>query len=120
MPVAGRPAPAPPGTPVTGSANQSGAPAARGRWGIGTRADACEPTAPVIVRVGEGMPAERAGLRAGDRVVAIDGAACAGQDDMVARLATAGTQVTLDLDRKGRIEQVTMRSELAAVGSETR
>jgi hypothetical protein len=120
MPVAGRPAPAPPGTPVTGSANQSGAPAARGRWGIGTRADACEPTAPVIVRVGEGTPAERAGLRAGDRVVAINGAACAGQDDMVARLAAAGTQVALDLDRKGRIEQVMMRSELAAVGSQTK
>ena len=92
----------------------------RGRWGIGTRADSCEPTAPVIVRVSDGTPAAGAGLRTGDRIVAIDGVACAGQDDMVARLAAAGREVTLDVDRKGRLERLTLAAGTAPAAVESR
>jgi hypothetical protein len=82
----------------------------RGRWGIGSRADACEPAAPVVVRVSEGTPAARADLRTGDRIVAIDGVPVTGQDDMVARLAAAGDAVGMDVDRKGKL----VRLELSA------
>jgi hypothetical protein len=80
----------------------------RGRWGIGTRHDPGEPTSPVIVRVTPDSPAARGGLVPGDRLVAIDGVAVAGQDDMVHRLATAPGRVLLDVDRRGRFTQVTL------------
>ena len=111
VPIAARPT-----APAAGG--PSAAPP-RGRWGIGTRADICEPAAPVIVRVSEGTSADRAGLRSGDRVVAIDSVACRGQDDMVARLAAAGRQVAIDVDRKGRIERVTLSAEGAGGAAPT-
>jgi len=85
-------------------------PAARPRWGIGTRADAGEPTTPVVVRITAESPAARAGLAVADRVTAIDGAEVTSQEDMVTRLAAAGDQVTLDIDRKGRLMQLTMNA----------
>lgn len=82
----------------------------RPRWGIGTREDAGEPTAPVVVRVAAESPAARAGLMLGDRIIAIDGRTLANQADMVERLATAGDRVPLDIDRKGRIVRLEMSS----------
>ncbi len=78
----------------------------RGRWGIGTRSDAAEPQAPVVVRVSPDSPAARGGLRRGDRIVMIDGTEIVHQDDMVQRLSEAGEQVTMILDRRGRLVQV--------------
>ena len=43
-------------------------PGPRPRWGIGTRSDAGDPTAPVVVRVSPGTPAAAAGLLVGDRI----------------------------------------------------
>ncbi len=80
----------------------------RGRWGIGTRNDPGEPETPVVVRVTPESPAARAGVLTGDRLVAIDGIAVAGQDDMVHRLAAAKSRVVFDIDRKGRFMQVTL------------
>jgi len=80
----------------------------RGRWGIGTRSDPGEPSTPVIVRVTPDSPAARGGLVPGDRLVAIDGLAVAGQDDMVHRLSAAAARVVLDIDRKGRFMQVAL------------
>lgn len=80
----------------------------RGRWGIGTRNDPGEPSTPVIVRVTPDSPAAQGGLLPGDRLVAIDGVAVAGQDDMVHRLSAAATHVVLDIDRKGRFTQVAL------------
>jgi hypothetical protein len=80
----------------------------RGRWGIGTREDAGEPAAPVVVRVAAGSPAAAGGLLPGDRLTAIDGTATAGQAGMVARLAAAGDRVVIDLERRGRFLQVTL------------
>ncbi|MFM8953616.1 MAG: M20/M25/M40 family metallo-hydrolase [Planctomycetaceae bacterium] len=85
--------------------------AERGRWGIGSRPDPGEPTAPVIVRVSPGSPAAAGGLQPGDRLIAIDGGAITSQDDMLARLRAAGTTTTIDVDRRGAILQVTLRSE---------
>ena len=98
--------------PPTGQTGQAGlaVPGQRPRWGIGTRSDAGDPTAPVVVRVTTGSPAGAAGLLVGDRITAIDGATVAGQEDMIARLAGAGDRVALDVDRKGRIIRVEMQS----------
>jgi hypothetical protein len=89
-----------------------GQPAAsqRPRWGIGSRLDAGDPMAPIVVRVTADSPAHVAGLVVGDRIRAIDGAALAGQEDMIARLAAADARVTLEVDRKGRIIHLTMQA----------
>jgi hypothetical protein len=80
----------------------------RPRWGIGTREDAGEPTAPVVVRVAAESPASRAGVMLGDRIIAINGQPLEHQADMVERLARAGDRVDLDVDRKGRIMRLAM------------
>jgi hypothetical protein len=82
----------------------------RPRWGIGTREDAAEPTAPVVVRVTTESPAARAGMMIGDRVIAVDGRPLANQADMVERLARSADRVLLDIDRKGRIVRLEMTS----------
>ncbi len=82
----------------------------RGRWGIGTREDGGDKTAPVVVRVTAGSPAQAGGLMPGDRIVAIDGAPLADQADMVSRLKAAGDQVLIDADRRGRFVQVRLQA----------
>lgn len=83
----------------------------RGRWGISTREDGADPTAPLIVRVVPGSPAATAGLRLGDRIVAIDGVPLTNQADMLARLAAAGGRVVLDLERRGRFTGAVLESQ---------
>lgn len=78
----------------------------RGRWGIGTRSDAAEPQAPVVVRVAPDSPAARGGLIVGDRITMIDGAELVDQDTMVQRLGEAGERVTMIVDRRGRLIQL--------------
>jgi regulator of sigma E protease len=51
---------------------------------------------PVIGQIQPGSPADRAGLRAGDRIVSIDGAAIHSWDDLVAKIApAAGRSLTV-------------------------
>ena len=82
----------------------------RGRWGIGTREDKAEPAVPVVVRVTTDSPAAAAGLRPGDRILEIDGAAVVSQQDMVSRLNAAGSRTVIDLERAGRFTRVTLES----------
>jgi hypothetical protein len=82
----------------------------RGRWGIGTREDGGDKTAPVVVRIAAGSPAQAGGLVPGDRIVAIDGTPVADQADMVGRLGAAGDQVVIDADRRGRFVQVRLQT----------
>ncbi len=78
----------------------------QGRWGLGTRNDPGEPAAPIVVRVWRESPASRAGLAAGDRVLTVDGTRITGQDDMRARLRTAGPRTAIDVERRGRILRI--------------
>lgn len=80
----------------------------RGRWGIGTRGDAAEPHVPVVVRVAPDSPAARAGLITGDRIVSIDGKALVDQSDMVARLGAAGSLVSIEIERRGKLLGIEM------------
>jgi carboxyl-terminal processing protease len=69
--------------------------------GIGARLRGAPPT---VVEVFEGSPAERAGLRAGDAIVAIDDASTDGGalDSVIGRLrGSPGTQVRLLVARSG-------------------
>jgi hypothetical protein len=85
-------------------------PAPARRWGVGTREDPGDPGAPIIVRVSAGSPADRGGLRIGDRIVAIDHQTLENQDDMVEGFAQANDQVTLTLDRQGRLHDVELNA----------
>ncbi len=67
--------------------------------GVGAVLDQSSGTT-VIVRVIPGSPAERAGVRAGDEIVAVDGTSVAGLtvDEIVAKVrGPEGTKVTLEL-----------------------
>jgi carboxyl-terminal processing protease len=65
-------------------------------------------------------PAARAGLRAGDRIVAVDGASLKGEKliDVVQRLRGApGTEVALDIRRDGTPTTVTVERAVIALAS---
>lgn len=67
---------------------------------IGQRGDSIFITQPY-----EGKPADLAGLRAGDRIVAVNGESTAGkqsQDVSAAMRGQAGTEVTLTIERNGK------------------
>jgi S1-C subfamily serine protease len=67
----------------------------------------------IVTRVSSESPADRAGLRPGDVIVALGGLAIDGQAEFYTRLwasGAAGVQVRLDVLRRGRIEPVTVRS----------
>ena len=55
------------------------------------------------MRVQEGSPAERAGVKSGDLLVSIDGAAVAGVDDLLRLMnhTVIGREVEIGLVRKG-------------------
>ena len=80
----------------------------RGRWGIGSRPDPCEPSAPVVVRVSPGSPAANGGLLPGDRLIAVDGVEAADQETLLARLKAAADTVTVDIDRRGSFMRLTL------------
>jgi C-terminal processing protease CtpA/Prc len=83
----------------------------QGRWGIVSRADPGEPGSPIVVDVARGSPADRAGLRAGDRLQQIDGLPFADQAAMVERLRTAGDSCRLLIERQGRLQEVTLEAK---------
>jgi len=78
-------------------------PAPPKRWGLGTRQDEADPSAPVVVRVSPQTPAARGGLRLGDRILAVDHQALTDQDDMVRQFADAADEVAITVERQGRM-----------------
>ena len=66
-----------------------------------------------VVRIAEESPAEAAGLRVGDRIVAIDGTAVTTLDALWTRLWSGGPaerEVTLEIERDGTRQTVAVRS----------
>ena len=83
----------------------------RGRWGIISRADPGEPACPIVVSVFRDSPAATAGLRAGDRLMAIEGECFADQAAMVARLRSSPAGCQLTIDRRGVVSTVTLKAD---------
>jgi carboxyl-terminal processing protease len=85
--------------------------------GVGVEVDGRNDMITVIAPI-EGSPAERAGVRSGDRIVAVDGIEVAGGslDKLVRRMrGAAGTHVKLSIQREGapqRIELDLVREEI--------
>jgi putative serine protease PepD len=70
--------------------------------------DGAQRQAAVVGAVTAGTPAEKAGLQAGDAVVALDGRAVGGAESLIARIGelSPGTSVRLTVVRSGRTSQV--------------
>jgi hypothetical protein len=81
----------------------------RGRWGIVSREDPCEPAGPIVVNVAADSPASKAGLERGDRLVAIDDEPIHDHAGAVAKLRSVERGFTLTIDRNGIMK--TMRLE---------
>jgi regulator of sigma E protease len=73
--------------------------------------------APLIDDVIPGKPAERAGLKAGDHIVAIDGAPVRSPADVASRTnARPGAPVTFSIERDGARQDVTLTTEASEQG----
>lgn len=62
---------------------------------------------PEVITVEPGSPAERAGVRRGDRIVAMDGKDVVGRDVVLSQLLTPGRKLPLRLSRDGSEQVVT-------------
>jgi S1-C subfamily serine protease len=70
-------------------------------------------SAVMLASIETGSPADRAGLKAGDIVLAVDGQPVTGADDLI-RILTGekiGRAVEIELLRKGQRERITLTPE---------
>ncbi len=105
------PPPRAPTTPAPADPAASPAPAAPAASADGTKAWVgvrFEPNTRRIAGVIEGSPAARAGVRAGDEVVSLDGAAIASSHDFVERVdrAQVGAPVAIGVSRAGHTVEI--------------
>ncbi len=78
---------------------------------------------PVVDSIVPGRPAERAGLQAGDSIVAVDGVAIRRWNEVTERISSsAGRELTLDVWRQGQIVPIRvtpeLRSDTSDIGTE--
>ncbi|NLE37176.1 MAG: M28 family peptidase [Pirellulaceae bacterium] len=79
------------------------------RLGIAWRIDSAEPGTVVLTRVDAGSPAERAGLRPGDRVYQVGGEDFADEDQFAERVGRPSEDaLELLIERGGRLETVVL------------
>lgn len=82
----------------------------RGRWGIVSRADPCEPAGPMVVTVATDSPASKAGLQRGDRLVAVNDRPIQDHTEAVATLRSVEHRCTLKIDRNGIVKTVVLEA----------
>jgi C-terminal processing protease CtpA/Prc len=63
---------------------------------------------PEIITIESGSPADRAGIRRGDRIVALDGRDVVGRDVVLATLLVPGRKLPVRIARDGREQDVTV------------
>jgi hypothetical protein len=78
------------------------------RLGLSWRADEGEPGTVVVKRVVPGSPAGLAGFRLGDRIYQISGHDFVDNDELIAKVAAAGAPLTLQVERDGRLMNLTV------------
>jgi hypothetical protein len=76
------------------------------RLGITWRDDEAEPDSVIVARVVPGSPADRAGLRVGERLYQVNGASIAGSADCGRRLAEITGPMEFEVENRGRIRTV--------------
>lgn len=64
---------------------------------------------PEIISVENGSPAERAGMRRGDRIVALDGREVVGRDVVLAQVLVPGRKLPVRIARDGREQVITVQ-----------
>jgi regulator of sigma E protease len=75
------------------------------------------PLEPVFGRIVTGSPADRAGLRAGDRVIEIEGRPVASWDELVRAVrARPGAMLSLRIEREGAVHDVQVQPESVPEG----
>jgi predicted metalloprotease with PDZ domain len=67
----------------------------------------------VVVRVSADSPAAKAGMLPGDRLLTVGGTKVADQSAMIDMLRAAGATVDVEVERRGRILRLEMRTEEA-------
>jgi len=65
------------------------------------------------VRVSPETPAERGGIRLGDRILAVDHRPLADQDEMVQQLINAPDRVNITIERSGKLVEMVLTAESA-------
>jgi hypothetical protein len=87
------------------------------RLGISWREDTGEPGTLIIVQVVPGSAAERVGLRAGDRVYAVNGQEFGRGDRFAELVAASDDPISLTIERAGRVTVVTLPDPKTAARS---
>jgi C-terminal processing protease CtpA/Prc len=85
------------------------------RVGITWRVDSAAPHAVVLTRIVAGSPADRAGLRPGDRVYQVDGKDFADEKEFAKRLTAPSDTIELLIDRHGRLETIVLHLDASPV-----
>lgn len=78
------------------------------RWGVAWREDEAEPASVVLVQVVPGSPADRGGLRWGDRILEVAGREFQGSDEFQRLVRAAGNPLELLMEREGRLQRVAL------------
>ena len=84
------------------------------RIGIAWRVDSAEPGTVVLTRVVAGSPAQRAGLRPGDRVYQVGGQDFADEDEFAERLERLPGPLEMLIERGGRLETFLLEFDAVA------
>lgn len=79
------------------------------RLGISWRQDSAEPDTLVVVRVVPGSPADRAGIKVGDRIYALSGKPITGSREFADRVTDHVGPVELSLERDGQVRTAKLR-----------
>jgi C-terminal processing protease CtpA/Prc len=74
--------------------------------GVSWREDEAEPSSVLLTRVIAGSPADRAGLKARDRIYQVDGADFAGGDELLRYVRQATGELELLVETSGRLRTV--------------
>ena len=76
------------------------------RLGIGSREDLAEPGVVIVNRLTPGSPADKAGIRSGDRIYRISGKAFSGGSEFRDLAQSLPDPITLDIETRGKVRSV--------------
>jgi hypothetical protein len=81
----------------------------QGRWGILSRSDPADLSLPIVIDVARNSPADRAGLRAGDRILTVAGERITDQSTMIRTLGAMANECVIEVERRGLLQVLEMQ-----------